>query len=664
MLGAIGYAATQMVGGSDWRTGIEELLNRLGHATGVSRVTLFELHAGPDGRLAESCRYDWAEPPLARLSDDPRYQNMAMVGADGELDEWTRRRQQGEVVQALLRDLAGYDRQVFLEHGTLSFISVPIMLRSGCWGFLGFDDCRVEREWSALEIDVLRTAGALIAGAVERAAVDERLRVSEERYALAARGANDGLFDWNVRAGRAYFSPRLAEILGMPEAPVDANPASLFERFDPAAAAEARTYLDKRFRSRQSQFRFECRLRREGDAPQRWVVARGLIVYQQDRPARLVGSIRDITEFKLAIAELRESEQRVRAVLDTAFDAIITIDDAGCVVEFNAAAVRTFGYTRDEVIGRPVSETIIPHRLRGDHLAGLRRYLTTGHPTILGRMVEVEGLRADGSQVPIELSITEVPLPDGRLFTGILRDLTERKRFETQLAQAEKQRGSLARYFSPNMVDEVMQAGGRIDGVRPLDVTVLFADLINYTAMTASMPGEDVIALLRDFHAIVEDAVFGSQGTLDKYMGDGLMATFGTPRPGQRDATNAVSCARRLVSEFNRWNRRRAAAGLAKVQISVGLHFGQVTLGDVGSSQRLEFTVVGDTVNVASRIEGMSRMLQVAIVASDAVIEVVRREGGEECLAGFQDLGSHAIRGREGVLKLWGLTAAAIDENG
>jgi hypothetical protein len=124
MLDAIGYAATQMIGVSDWRTGIQELLNRLGHATGVSRVTLFELHPGPDGRLAESCRYDWAEPPLSRLSHDPRYQNMPMVEADGALDEWTRRRQQGEVIQAMLRDLSGYNRQVFIEQGTVSFVSV------------------------------------------------------------------------------------------------------------------------------------------------------------------------------------------------------------------------------------------------------------------------------------------------------------------------------------------------------------------------------------------------------------------------------------------------------------------------------------------------------------------------------------------------------------
>jgi GAF domain-containing protein len=157
MLGAVGYAATQIVTARDWRAGIQELLDRLGHATGVSRVTLFEVHPGPDGRLVQSCRYDWAEPGLARISDDERYQSMPMSDEDksGELGDWAKRRERGEVIQATLREVRGYTREVFLEHGTLSFASVPIIVGGRFWGFLGFDDCKIERVWSPLEIEVL-----------------------------------------------------------------------------------------------------------------------------------------------------------------------------------------------------------------------------------------------------------------------------------------------------------------------------------------------------------------------------------------------------------------------------------------------------------------------------------------------------------------------------
>ena len=350
--------------------------------------------------------------------------------------------------------------------------------------------------------------------------------------------------------------------------------------------------------------------------------------------------------------------------MDTAYDAIITMDEGGRIVEFNAAAARIFGYSPNEVIGRLVSETIIPQSQRPAHKASLQRYLTTGERTILGRVVEVEGLKADRTRVPIELTVAEVPLPEGRLFTGILRDITERRELEQQLTEAEKQRSSLARYFSPNMVDEVMRTGGRIASARRLNATVLFADLINYTTLSVDMSGEQVITVLREFHAIVEDAVFGNQGTLDKYIGDGVMATFGTPRPGPRDATNAIICARRLITAFGPWNWRRTAAGLSKLSLSVGLHFGEVTLGDVGTGRRFEFTVVGDTVNVASRIEAMSRTLEVAIIATDAVVTAVRKENGDEFLDGFRDLGTHKVRGHKGAIRLWGLTTAALAGRG
>jgi PAS domain S-box-containing protein len=662
LLRAIGFAATYIIAAKDWRSGIQGLLDRLGQAAGVSRVTLFEVHLGPEGRLVESIRYDWAEPGLAKLADDERYQNMPLSDEDrsGDLGDWALRRARGEVVQATLREVRGYTREVFLEHGTLSFASVPVMVGDLFSGLLAFDDCKSERVWSPLEIEVLQTAAALIAGAIGRARANEDLRRSEERYQMAARGANDGLWDWDLPRARAYYSPRLVEILGVRDAELGDSLAGLFEQFDPLDAAAAYDYLDRRFQRLRKKFHFECRLRAASGVMRRWVVARGLIVYHHGQPIRVVGSLREITQFRQAMAELREREMRARAILDTAYDGIVTMDEAGRIVEFNAAAARIFGFSADQVVGRLVSDTIIPDNQRAAHKASLQRYLVTGERTILGRVAEVEGLTADGKRIPIELTVAEVPLPEGRLFTGILRDITERREFELQLTEAEKQRSSLARYFSPNIVNEVMRTGGRIGRALRFDATVLFADLINYTAISAEMSGEQVIAELRKFHGIVEDAVFGNDGTLDKYIGDGVMATFGTPRPGPRDATNAIICARRLVTAFAPWNWSRAAADLPKLQLSVGLHFGEVTLGEVGSGRRFEFTAVGNTVNVANRIEAMSRMLKVAIIASDAVVAAVQRENGDEFLDGFRDLGIHTVRGHKEAFRLWGLTTPAL----
>jgi PAS domain S-box-containing protein len=780
MLDAIGYAATRMVAGGDWQAGIQELLNRLGHATGSSRVSLFEIHLGPTGQLAESCRYDWTEPGQPKMSTDPRYQNMPLVDEHGVVDEWTVQRQRGEVVQAKLRDLTGYNRQVFEETSTLSFISVPIMLRSGCWGFLAFDDCHHEREWTSVEIDVLRTAASLVAGTIERAKADEQLRLSEERYALAARGAADGLWDWDVAADRAYFSPRLHEILGLADGALGDRMSAFLDCFAADDATRIRDHFRTRFANRKRKLRFEARSREPAERP-RWFVARAMAVYDAGRPVRVVGSMRDITAVKETEAQLRtltddapvllcmidpedrlvfandrflkffgrthddiaaggwnwvgdvhpddlpdtrrrweealrrhesvEFEHRVRrydgeyrwvhetevarftpegaftgfvgalvditdrkqaeaafrasearasAILDTALDAIISIDETGRIVEFNQAASRIFGFSREAALDRPLVELIIPSDRRSDFQADMRRYLLTGESSIFGCRIELDGQRADGSLVPIELAVTEVQLPQGRLFTGILRDISERRRFQAELSDIERRRAVLARHFSPNMVDEMMRSGGQLDAVRTQPITVMFADLFNFTAMSAAMPMTDVVGLLRSFHGLVEEAVFGNEGTLDKYIGDGVMATFGTPRPGPRDATNAVAAARAIVRGINRWNREREAAGRPALRIGVGLHYGEATLGNVGSARRFEHTVVGETVNLASRIENLTRVLNIAILISDAVATMVSREGGEAMLAGFAPMGTHALRGHRNPVELWGLPAVAV----
>jgi PAS domain S-box-containing protein len=658
MLSAVGYAATQIVAARDWRAGIQELLDRLGRATEVSRVTLFEIHPGRVGRLVQSCRYDWAEPGLARISDDERYQSMPLSDEDrsGELGDWAQRRGRGEVIQATLREVRGYTREVFLEHGTLSFASVPIMVGGEYWGFLGFDDCKLERVWSPLEIEVLQTASALIAGAVERARANDQLQLSEERYKMAARGANDGLWDWDLATGVAYFSPRLHELLEMQEGSLGNSMEALFQRLDPTDVQALRRSLSERFANERQRFEVECRAPRADRGPL-WLVLRGLIVYESGQPRRLVGGLRDITARKEAQMRLVESEARVRAILDNAFDAIITMNEAGLIVEFNAAAARLFGFAREQVIGRLVSETIIPDDRRDYHSNSLRRYLTTGVRGILGRTVEVEGLRADGTLVPIELSISEVQLSTGRLFTGILRDLTERREFRRQLSETERKRANLARYFSPNMIDELMRGEGDLRVARMQIATMLFVDVIGFTGVSALLPGVEVIALLRKCLGLFEEAVFAYGGTLDKYLGDGLMASFGTPHPGAHDATNAVACSRAMAEKIVAWNSERRSVGLNPLRVGIGLHHGEVVLGDIGSERRMEFAVLGDTVNVASRIQDMTRPLDIAILASDAVIQAVRHEGGSAVLSGFREVGVHALRGRQGSLRLWGCPA-------
>ncbi len=126
----------------------------------------------------------------------------------------------------------------------------------------------------------------------------------------------------------------------------------------------------------------------------------------------------------------------VEAMLASSLDAVVTIDASGRVLMFNRAAEDVFGYAADDALGRDVAELIIPPALRQRHYAALARHLETGERTILGRRVELEGMRSDGAEFPVELTVTHVPIDGPPIFTAYLRDITERKRAENELLES------------------------------------------------------------------------------------------------------------------------------------------------------------------------------------------------------------------------------------
>jgi PAS domain S-box-containing protein len=135
--------------------------------------------------------------------------------------------------------------------------------------------------------------------------------------------------------------------------------------------------------------------------------------------------------------ELKRSEARKTAILNSALDCIVTIDHDGCITEFNPAAERTFGYQRDVAVGQKLADMIIPPSLRERHERGLAHFLATGEAPVIGRRIEMTAMRADGSEFPVELTITRIPSDGPPSFTGYLRDITERKRSEEELRRSE-----------------------------------------------------------------------------------------------------------------------------------------------------------------------------------------------------------------------------------
>lgn len=213
-------------------------------------------------------------------------------------------------------------------------------------------------------------------------------------------------------------------------------------------------------------------------------------------------------------------------------------------------------------------------------------------------------------------------------------------------AEMARERTNLARYFSPTMVEELSTKDEPLGQIRSHEAAVLFVDIVGFTTYADGRPPQEVIGTLRAFHARMESEVFAHGGTLDKYLGDGLMATFGTPLPLADDAARAVACVCAMVARMAALNADRKADGLPAIDARFGLHFGTVVLGDIGAN-RLEFAVLGDTVNVASRLEAMTRALEVQAIVSDAVVTAAGVSDG------FRRAPDQQVRGVAEPLAVW-----------
>ena len=209
---------------------------------------------------------------------------------------------------------------------------------------------------------------------------------------------------------------------------------------------------------------------------------------------------------------------------------------------------------------------------------------------------------------------------------------------------------NLSRYFPPSLVDQLASASSDIGAVRSQDVAVLFADIVGFTQLAERETPEMVMQLLRRSHSVFEQAIFSNGGTLDKYLGDGVMATFGTPQVSPADCANALAAASDIVDGVESANAELAAAGWPLVRISVGVHYGPAILGNIGSERRLEFATLGDAVNVASRLEAATRDLGCRIVASDAVVS---RVGDGALKGGFRRVPNLSLRGRAAPIDVW-----------
>lgn len=191
-----------------------------------------------------------------------------------------------------------------------------------------------------------------------------------------------------------------------------------------------------------------------------------------------------------------------------------------------------------------------------------------------------------------------------------------------KFASAESQKITLSRYFSPDLVAEIVSEPEVIAKGKRQKVTVLFSDIRGFTQFSELMDPEELSIFLTEFRRRMVRAIFQYKGSLDKFIGDSVMATFGTPSASEtegEDLKNAVLAAKSMLNELDQWNQERVVGGLKEIKIGIGIHTGEVFCGSIGSEDRMEYTVIGDTVNTASRIESACKDLGVSFLISEAV---------------------------------------------
>jgi class 3 adenylate cyclase len=255
------------------------------------------------------------------------------------------------------------------------------------------------------------------------------------------------------------------------------------------------------------------------------------------------------------------------------------------------------------------------------------------------------------------IAAVQLVLPVASLITAFWLALLARGVFDAVAAVADRLRlqQSFAGQVSPAVMREML-GGGLRPGVsgQPADVCVLFSDVRDFTTLSENMPADVVITVLQRYFDRMVRPVHRFNGTVDKFIGDGMMVLFGAPRKSADPCVEAVQCALAMMAELDQLNAEFAREGLPTLVIGIGINYGSATVGNIGSSERHNYSAIGDAVNVAARVEGLTKDLGRKIIITEAVVSRIEKQRFH-----FDPLGSHNVKGHSPV-QVWGIRTSRI----
>ncbi len=299
------------------------------------------------------------------------------------------------------------------------------------------------------------------------------------------------------------------------------------------------------------------------------------------------------------------------AILESLNTGVITISGKQKIEKCNAAALKTFGITRDSIVGQPTNEFFTGPN--GWIAESIKNVLATGK-THMAMDAEVAVLPEKTASV----NLTDVPLvnvqqePIGAMV--VVEDITTEKRL----------RGALSRYMPKEVAERLVDAeavlGGQIQ-----EVSILFSDIRGFTSLSEAVGPQETVAFLNDYFSIMVEIIFRQGGILDKYIGDAILSVFGTPFSTGEDADRAVLTAVEMLHALTQINGARKEAGKEPVEIGIGINTDKVLVGNIGCLKRMDYTVIGDGVNLASRLESANKFYHSSILVSEMTFRQLKK---------------------------------------
>ncbi len=313
-------------------------------------------------------------------------------------------------------------------------------------------------------------------------------------------------------------------------------------------------------------------------------------------------------------AKLFEDVQNMKnyneSMLESMSNGVITFDEDGKVVTCNAAGVAIMAFeSESEIIGKEAGDLFAQHN--DWVIERLEKLEETQEPDITMDQEFVCGGDEEEEQEKKSVNAHFLPLmaEDGKKLGSMimLEDISSEKRMKS----------TMSRYMDPGLADQLMEGGEDLLGGKSTEATVLFSDVRSFTTITESLGAQGTVQMLNEYFTIMVDIITGEGGMLDKFIGDAIMAAFGIPIAHDDDEDRAVRATIRMITELWEWNKIREARGDMPIDHGVGLNTGMIVSGNIGSPKRMDFTMIGDGVNLAARLESACKQYSARILISE-----------------------------------------------